>query len=325
MKDGPQISANRPPSHFGRSIRRWFSISQLVRTSYRTVRLSAHHIVPMGRPKTIATGVVSILVVISILHQLRQFHQDQYRALQQRQELMLHSRDDGTTAAAPKTDSSSWWSVIGTGNTTSSTTPSTPPSSSTTSATTSTSSSLLLPWEIQSAMPARLCAPPHGIPKYCCLGSISNGGAVTFNPRSCRLNVSDYDIASYTEQFVPHLRHGMVENDELACDVCDIVEMVRSNNLTLSFVGDSMTRQTFAGLECEIRKRLYDQKNVVVTITQPVQLYQPARERSSCVAVRIERNDDDSSYDDHNERVECGVLVVVQYSCDPFLCHVPAL
>jgi hypothetical protein len=220
----------------------------------------------MARPQTIV-----LLAGLSILHQLRQFHLEQYRALQQQQqqqELSWHSRrdDHGAAAAAPKKneDSSSSFflsSLTDTGNTTSSST------STSSSRISSTSSSLLLPWEIQSAMPARLCVPPPGIPNYCCLGSISSGGAVRFNPLTCRQNVSEYDISSYTEQFLPS---KVDDNDKPNCDVCDIVELVRSNNLTLSFMGDSMTRQTFVGLECEIRKRLYDQTNVVEVTTTTV-------------------------------------------------------
>lgn len=42
------------------------------------------------------------------------------------------------------------------------------------------------------------------------------------------------------------------------CDVCAMVEMLSSHNLTLmSSMGDSMTRQTFAGLECEIHKQYH--------------------------------------------------------------------
>jgi hypothetical protein len=234
----------------------------------------------MGRPKTIAIAVVAILVGLSILHQWRQFHQVQYSALQQQQLLWpQQSRDHdagagaAAAAVAPKNDKSSslFWSVVttGTSNTNSSTT--TTPSTSTASSNTSSTSLLLLPWEIQSAMPTRLCVPPPGIPNYCCLGSISSGGAVRFNPLTCRLNVSEYDISSYTEQFMPSKVDDNDDDDKPRnCDVCDIVELVRSNNSTLSFLGDSMTRQTFVGLECEIRKRLYDNDpniNVVVTIT----------------------------------------------------------
>lgn len=103
-------------------------------------------------------------------------------------------------------------------------------------------------WEIASAMPQRDCKPPDGIPNYCCLGSISSGGAVRYSPQRCRWNISSYDIPEYLERFVP---------DSALCDVCGIVDMLLNSSLTLSFLGDSMTRQTFVGLECEIHKHYH--------------------------------------------------------------------
>ena len=103
-------------------------------------------------------------------------------------------------------------------------------------------------WEIASAMPQRDCKPPDGIPNYCCLGSISAGGEVRYNPQRCRWNISSYNISEYLEQFVP---------DSAICDVCGIVDLLLNSSLTLSFLGDSITRQTFVGLECEIRKHYH--------------------------------------------------------------------
>jgi hypothetical protein len=68
------------------------------------------------------------------------------------------------------------------------------------------------------------------------------------------LNRTDYDLLSYTRPYVPNLGSK--------CEVCEMVELLRRHRLTLSFIGDSMTRQTFVGLECEIRKHGY---NVSVT------------------------------------------------------------
>jgi hypothetical protein len=41
-----------------------------------------------------------------------------------------------------------------------------------------------------------------------------------------------------------------------ACDACRIVDLLIMHNWTLSFSGDSMTRQTYAGFQCEIMRRI---------------------------------------------------------------------
>jgi hypothetical protein len=49
----------------------------------------------------------------------------------------------------------------------------------------------LLPWENKSASPSRICAPSLGIPKYCCLGSISSQrGELLYDPRECNHSAS---------------------------------------------------------------------------------------------------------------------------------------
>jgi hypothetical protein len=61
--------------------------------------------------------------------------------------------------------------------------------------------------------------------------------------------VQDYSMA-YLDQMYPHVDNGG------SCDVCRIVDQLILNNLTLPFVGDSMTRQTVAGLHCTLLRRV---------------------------------------------------------------------
>jgi hypothetical protein len=109
----------------------------------------------------------------------------------------------------------------------------------------------LFPWES-----AQECNPPNGIPSYCCLGSYSSGGAVGFIPNSPCANrsmVDDYGRAKLvaTGFFSQH----PVKGNE--CDVCQIVNILIDYNLTMAFHGDSVSFQTYFGLECELRRRGY--------------------------------------------------------------------
>lgn len=106
----------------------------------------------------------------------------------------------------------------------------------------------LADWEIESGLPNGVCQPPLGIPTYCCLGSMAyDGGPVKFRGGQCRMNATGFDIGKYTSEFIS-------SDDKSSCDVCDIVDTLMANNWTLSFVGDSITRQSFAGLECALYK-----------------------------------------------------------------------
>ena len=49
----------------------------------------------------------------------------------------------------------------------------------------------LFDWERASAFPPRICSPPQGIPQYCCLGSASLGGEVTYMDHLCVNNPDD--------------------------------------------------------------------------------------------------------------------------------------
>ncbi|CAB9498321.1 expressed unknown protein [Seminavis robusta] len=128
----------------------------------------------------------------------------------------------------------------------------------------------LLPWEHKSyeglAQPGvtdhiahQSCQPPKGIPRTCCLGSFSSGGAIhdrdTF---ICGLGMQDFP------QLRQHTLQWFEDNDatisDTKCDICKIVEIVRKHNILISFLGDSMHHQVFDGLSCELHRRGYQVK-----------------------------------------------------------------
>jgi hypothetical protein len=255
--------------------------------------------------RTVAIAIMSVLVGISIVRECRRFHQEQYRTIQE-----LQNWQWSTTAVIkpdPQIDSDNQkkkkldWPITFSAadaatralssSATATADDQTPQheksrddkntssllSTSTTTTVSShhnhnnTAKSILLDWEKQSAMPTRECVTPPDVPSYCCLGSISAGGAVFYNPNQCRLPVSDYDLSDYTSQFIPTMvstsTSSMDHHQDSCDDVCAMVQMLSSHNLTLSFLGDSMTRQTFVGLECEIHKQYHTGTGYRVTVT----------------------------------------------------------
>lgn len=112
----------------------------------------------------------------------------------------------------------------------------------------------LYPWEIQSIQ-TRKCKPDAGIPDYCCPGSFSAGGRLLYRPQVCNYSQA-YDDAK--EHSLNYLRTKYSDSQQGICDSCKIIDYLLGHNLTLSFVGDSMTRQSSSGLECELRRRGYD-------------------------------------------------------------------
>ncbi len=111
----------------------------------------------------------------------------------------------------------------------------------------------LLPWEIK-AIETRECAPENGIPEYCCPGSFSEGGGLKYKPDICNKTQVYRKVQDYTMQY---LQTKYPQEEQGICDVCKIVDHLFENNLTLSFVGDSMTRQSENGFECELARRGY--------------------------------------------------------------------
>ena len=152
----------------------------------------------------------------------------------------------------------------------------------------------LMDWELASAGSEsdRVCKPPKGIPKSCCLGSFSAGGKVRFEIGSCNNDATVHArVANYTQHFLStaahhqmpfssatqqnitqqqrrperHDRRGLQQLEASSnvspprqdCDICRIVDYLLLRNWTLAIQGDSMSRQTFNGIECELLRRGY--------------------------------------------------------------------
>jgi hypothetical protein len=117
----------------------------------------------------------------------------------------------------------------------------------------------LLPWEEKSLSTKRVCRPPKGTPDYCCIGSLSEGGQVGFARDKCNVGPDVYkhaeEIALTTLADYPLTTKEATTSAQQHCDWCHIVEILMEKNWTLAFQGDSLTRQTFAGVECELRRR----------------------------------------------------------------------
>jgi len=101
---------------------------------------------------------------------------------------------------------------------------------------------------------------PNFTRSHCCVGAISGGGDVKYrNSGACVRNktIGDYDYAQawtreYLQKHLPAPRRGD------GCDICRIVDFLMEKNLTLSFIGDSVTKQVMTGgIECELRRRGY--------------------------------------------------------------------
>jgi hypothetical protein len=110
------------------------------------------------------------------------------------------------------------------------------------------------PWE-STAIESRKCNTPNRkIPDLCCPGSYSAGGRLLFRPDVCNHTQAYDNVKTYALQY---LQAQYPPNEHGHCDVCRIIDHLLDSNLTLSFVGDSVTRQAGAGLECELHRRGY--------------------------------------------------------------------
>jgi hypothetical protein len=122
----------------------------------------------------------------------------------------------------------------------------------------------LLPWEMESVN-TRICQPPNittnsttitTIPQYCCMGSTSIGGRSRYKAKHCDDKAIYKRVEEYAIEYLASNYKG-VSDDDVACDSCRIVDLLLQHNLTLSFVGDSMTRQVGVGFECDLLRRGY--------------------------------------------------------------------
>jgi hypothetical protein len=112
----------------------------------------------------------------------------------------------------------------------------------------------LLPWERRSLQSERVCAPPTGMPMYCCLGSLSAGGNLDYSPTGCNLGVDVYERAERAA-LASIAPLPINSQGQKGCDWCRMMDVLLRHNWTMAFQGDSLTRQIFFGIECELRRR----------------------------------------------------------------------
>jgi len=109
------------------------------------------------------------------------------------------------------------------------------------------------------------CNPPPGVSRTCCVGSYSTGGAVeSIYRHRCSASLQAGTLEALQMDARRFFRENPVtvnnnNDDETArqCDMCHIVELARSANLSIAFVGDSMQSQVVDGLSCELERRQY--------------------------------------------------------------------
>jgi hypothetical protein len=98
------------------------------------------------------------------------------------------------------------------------------------------------------------CNPPSHVSKTCCIGSFSMGGDIDYR---LRYNCNMTTLKDYLNLQKHASRVLSSQPDDLGCDVCQIYQICRQNNLTIAFFGDSMSNQVVQGLVCEFQRRNY--------------------------------------------------------------------
>jgi len=144
--------------------------------------------------------------------------------------------------------------------------------------------SSLLNLKKSSSSPA-LCNPPDGVPTTCCVGSYSTGGQVYQQSQPDRARCmgvvdqwEDLEDAVHAQYYRSQLQNNIprrprprprpqqlrhsdnrnnIDSNMIPCDICQLVEHLRSHNFTLTMIGDSMHAQVWEGLVCELARRNY--------------------------------------------------------------------
>jgi hypothetical protein len=111
------------------------------------------------------------------------------------------------------------------------------------------------------------CNPPKELIVDCCEGPFSSAGTVVnvaLDKCAQSFKSSEHnnsELQRHARTFLAELPVPNRGNNSL-CDVCQIVELCRKNNLTIAFLGDSMQAQVFQGLIYELQRRNYKTKLV---------------------------------------------------------------
>ncbi|KAL3943202.1 MAG: hypothetical protein SGBAC_002732 [Bacillariaceae sp.] len=98
------------------------------------------------------------------------------------------------------------------------------------------------------------------------VGTYSAGGRLLFVEDVCNMTEPYEKVQEYSLDYLK--KPYLASHSDDKCDACSIVESLMEVNLALSFVGDSLTRQSIAGLECELLRRGYMVRSKKVPITK---------------------------------------------------------
>lgn len=107
------------------------------------------------------------------------------------------------------------------------------------------------------------CQPPPGVAATCCPGSFSAGGGVSANLRRlCSTGFGQWEemrasVNSFFHDNPILISDTQQQQQVITCDVCQIVELARANQLNITLIGDSMQSQVYEGLKCELSRRSY--------------------------------------------------------------------
>jgi hypothetical protein len=112
------------------------------------------------------------------------------------------------------------------------------------------------------------CNPPPDIIMDCCEGPYSSAGTVVnvaFDKCSLAFNSSENRssvLQTHARAFLASEMPLSNRRSNTLCDICQIVELSRRNNLSITFLGDSMQAQVFQGMIYELQRRNYKTKLV---------------------------------------------------------------
>jgi len=96
----------------------------------------------------------------------------------------------------------------------------------------------------------RICNPPEGVPRTCCVGALSHGAEPVWQEEHCR-NTHPEKTEPWTKEYMK----GIPYESGRPCDVCEIAHLLAKLNWTLALQGDSVTNQVWEGLVCEFARR----------------------------------------------------------------------
>ncbi|CAB9527288.1 expressed unknown protein [Seminavis robusta] len=116
------------------------------------------------------------------------------------------------------------------------------------------------------------CNPPSGVSSSCCVGGFSSGGDMSIlYQKDCAksmLQGAAIDDLRKDAQTYYNLNPIPGDGGAFECDVCQIVELVRSQDLKIAFLGDSTQNQVAEGFACELERRGYEVHRASFAVNQ---------------------------------------------------------